>query len=463
MKSRARGIAHLQASLRQLSDVARLEDLRTHREELDAAAEELRAQLDELTARLERLERANRDAAELIERERTLRRRLDAELVAKDRFLAVAAHDLRAPVNAVLGWTELLRRETLDHRARDRALATVERNARAQLRILEDLLDIARIGADSAQLERAPVVLDELVQRCVDGLAPTAHDHEVTLTYAAPREGRLVVMGDARRVEKVLAKLLGNALDATPPGGRVTASVTREGAAACVSVEDSGRGIPRHVLAQLFEPAPHGAYDPLAGEPVGLGLYIARRTVELHDGTIRATSDGPGTGARFTITLPLLAAAAGAAPAAPDVAPAASEAAPPSVGPPSRSVLHGARVLVVDDEEDARELLSSILRQRGATVTAASDVGSALAAFDAAPHDVVVSDVGMPGRDGFDLARELRARPAAGATLIAVSGFAAPDEIDRALGAGFDMHLAKPIEPAELVSAIHDAMRAKVR
>lgn len=403
----------------------------------------------EMRERLRTLERANRDKDDLLARERDLRTQLEEAHVAKDRLLAVLAHDLRTPINAILGWTELLRREQLDHHTRDRALATIEHNARAQQRLLDELLDISRVSAGDVQLEREPVDLAELVQRCADALAPAARDRGLELRCSRSPEA-LVVAGDRRRLQQITTKLLSNALDATPRGGRVAVTAARDGLAARITVEDTGRGISREVLPHLFEPSrvEAGAASVAAG--VGLSLYIVRRSVEMHSGSVFAESEGAGKGARFTVTLPAVAASQRGRPSEPP------SAAPPSRDGASRGVLAGARVLVVDDEEDARELLAAMLRHRGANVTAAADVTTALAAFDACPVDVVVSDLGMPGRSGFDLARELRARPNA-TTLIAVSGFASPDEVERAYGAGFDVHLAKPIEPAELIALIRDA------
>lgn len=422
--------------------------------------------------RVDRLERANRDKTELLERERTLRKQLEDEDEAKDRFIAVLAHDLRAPLNAVIGWTELLRREVLDKHARDRALATIERNARAQLRLVEELLDISRVGEDQAQLERAPIDLDELVQRRADALAPAAHASGVQLRFS-PCTERVVVAGDQRRLEQVVTKLIANALAATPSGGRVGVTVTRDGTTARITVEDNGRGIAPRALLRLFDPFRQDEGQPNGGEALGLGLYIARRAIDLHGGRLVAESEGVGRGAVLTVTLPLLASSARRGSPEPATAPATlappaspppdADTARPVSAPPSRVVLHGIRVLVVDDEEDTRELLTTILRHRGATVTAAGDVEAALVAFEASPPDVLVSDIGMPGRNGFDLARTLRAKPTTRATLIAVSGFASSDEVEAALDAGFHVHLAKPIDPDELVGAIREAAESKPR
>jgi PAS domain S-box-containing protein len=396
------------------------------------------------------LARANRDMEEILARERRLRTQLEQEHVAKDRFLAILSHDLRAPLNAVVGWAQLLRRERLDEAARDRALATIERSAQAQLRLVEEVLDISRLAADKVQLERVPVVLNELVQHAVDAVATTAVERGIALTVAMDGD-RLVVAGDRARLKQVLSNLLSNALKFMPAGGgQITLSLRREGDEARIVVADTGRGISRDLVAHLFDPFEKGGDFTTAFGGVGLGLYIVRQCVQLHGGRVLAESDGPGCGARFSVALPLTERFATPA----EVVPRSSR----GLGP---GALEGIRVLVVDDEEDARELMAAILRQHGAVVTVASDVPSAIHAFDGAPPDVVLSDIALPGRNGLDLARDLRARPAMDATLVAVSGFSGTEQIDRALTAGFDVHLAKPVDPAELVTVVRDAARLR--
>jgi PAS domain S-box-containing protein len=396
------------------------------------------------------LARANRDMEEILARERRLRTQLEHEHVAKDRFLAVLSHDLRAPLNAVVGWAQLLRRERLDEAARDRALATIERNAQAQLRLVEELLDISRLAADKVQLERVPVVLNELVQHAADAVATTAAERGVVLTVTMDSE-RLVVEGDRGRLKQVMSNLLSNAMKFMPAGGgQVTLSLRREGDEARIIVADTGRGISPDLLPHLFDPFEKGGDYTASSGGVGLGLYIVQQCAHLHGGRALAESDGPGRGARFSVELPLTERFA-----TPEDAP------PRSTRGPGPGALEGIRVLVVDDEEDARELMAAILRQHGAVVTVAGDVPEALRVFDGAPPDVVLSDISLPGRSGLDLARDLRARPAMDATLVAVSGFAGPEQIDRALTAGFDVHLSKPVDPAELVAVIRDAARLR--
>ncbi len=398
-------------------------------------------------ARTRDLERANRDKSELLERERRLRAHLEEEHAAKDRFFSVLSHDLRAPLNAVVGWTQLLRREKLDERARDRALAVIERSAQAQLRLIEELLDISRVAADRAPLERAPVDLSELAQRAVGGAAAEAAERRVELRFTRGDEA-LLVAGDRRRLEQVTNGLLSNALKFTRAGGTIALTVTHDGASARLEVSDSGHGIAQDRLPHVFEAFRHLNIDPATTyDGLGLGLYVVRQ--------ITAESAGVGQGARFVVSLPLASVTRARAEAH-------APAGPSSPQPMQPDLLDGVRVLVVDDDEDSRELMAAIMRHRGAIVTIADGLAAALQAFSLSQPDVLLSDLSMPGGSGLELARELRSRPTTTATMIAISGFTSPAEVDRAFDAGFDMHLAKPLDPDSLVHAVHDAARLRV-
>jgi PAS domain S-box-containing protein len=410
--------------------------------------------------RTRQLERANKDKNELLERERDLRARLEDEQRAKDRFLAVLSRDLRAPLNAVLGWTQLLRREKLDESARDRGLATIERNAHAQLRLLEELRDISRLGVDHAQVERGPVELRALATGVVAAAAAEAAVRKVEIRVALGDED-LLVAGDRSRLERVVSNLVSNALKFTPTAGTITLTLDHDGATVRLVVADNGRGIKPERLPHVFD-----AFRGSSGETAttydglghGLGLYVARGIVLMHGGEVVAESAGPGAGARFVVSLPL----ANASKARANVATRAGKAPQAPLARGRREGLEGLRVLVVDDDDDARELMAAILRHHGATVDVAANVSAAVQAFAIAQPDVLVSDVVMPGRSGLELARELRARPTTTASMIAVSGFTSPDEVERALDAGFDMHVAKPVDPEDLVRAVRDAALLRV-
>jgi PAS domain S-box-containing protein len=394
------------------------------------------------TSRLAELERANRDKDELLLRERRLREELAAADAAKDRFIAVLSHDLRVPINAVVGWTQLLRREPLDHAARDRALATIERNAQTQVRLVEELLDISRVASNKLQLERTTLDLSSLVEREVGAVLPIARERGIEIDSVVT-DG-VVVFGDRARLEQVMANLLSNALKFTQKGGRVIVLLERDGLEARITTQDTGRGIAPEQLPLVFDPFRQTTDYTSTTDGLGFGLYIVRRAVELHGGSVAAQSEGLGRGARFTVLLPIV------------------TSAPKGEGSRKAAAhLDGVQVLVVDEDDDRRELMTTILQQKGAAVTTAREAATALLAFDAAQPDVVVTDLDMTGRAALDLVRDLRARPNSAAAIVAVSGFSAPDDVERALAAGFDVHIAKPIDPSELVAAVGEVARGR--
>ncbi len=388
--------------------------------------------------------RALRDRDDLLARERALRSQLEKTDHAKDRFIAVLSHDLRGPINSVLGWTQLLRREVLSKDARDRALETIERSTRTQLGLVEELLDLSRITADKMALELVPLDLGVCARRIVDSFAPMAIDADVKLSLDVV-PGPSTIFADRKRVSQVLSNLLSNALKFTPPGGQVDVCVRADGAYAVLEVQDTGDGIKQELKAELFECYRQGAAQATARAGLGLGLYIVRQLVQLHGGTVEAESAGEGRGSTFTVRLPLR-----------EMVPSvASERSLPEESGPD---LAGVRVLIVEDEADARDLLTTVLAGKGASVSAASDAVQALAMFESCTPDVIVSDIEMPGEDGLSLIRRLRTK-SGDVPAIAVSGFAAQKDAARALDAGFDVHVPKPIEPTELVTAIRDLAR----
>lgn len=383
--------------------------------------------------------RAVRDKDELLARERELRARLEKTDRAKDRFIAILSHDLRGPINSVLGWTQLLRREQLPREARERALETVERSSRTQLALVEELLDLSRITADKMVLEVAPLDLAILVRGLVETFLPAAKDAGIELV-AEITTAPSTVFADRKRITQVVTNLVSNAIKFTPPGGRIVVRVETDGAMAIVEVEDTGQGMKPDAIPELFECYRQSCAPATARNGLGLGLYIVRQLVQLHGGIVEASSPGPGLGSKLTVRLPLR-----------ETTPAvASERQLPDDA--SSPDLEGVRVLVVEDEPDARELLTTVLAGKGANVSAASDASQALAMFESCSPDVVVSDIEMPGQDGCALIRQLR--KCGDVPAIAVSGFAAQKDADRALDAGFDVHVAKPIEPRELVRRI---------
>jgi signal transduction histidine kinase/CheY-like chemotaxis protein len=387
------------------------------------------------------LARALRDKDELLGRERRAREELERANRAKDRFIAVLSHDLRAPLNAILGWTQLLRREVLDQSSRNRAFETIERNARTQASLIEELLDISRMAADRIQLALEPVDLGGLARRVVEGALPKAAESELELTFKV--EPGLTVIGDRQRLEQVLTNLLANAMKYTPGGGRIEVDAKRDGAQVQLVVRDTGKGIAPELIPVVFEMYTQDRNYSSSRSGLGLGLYIVKQLVELHDGSVFVESAGEGRGASFTVTLPLR-----------------DEV---SVLPSEHAIelpvnLRDLRILVVDDEEDSRELMATILRRAGAEVSCAAETRTAFDMFMRWRPDIIVSDLAMPGGDGCELITKLRTTEPAFAAL-AVSGFTAERDTDRALAAGFDVHICKPIDAAELVEAVFEASR----
>ncbi|MBX3192767.1 MAG: response regulator [Labilithrix sp.] len=400
--------------------------------------------------RTEELTRALLDKDELLARERELREQLEAANRAKDRFLAILSHDLRGPLNAVLGWTSLLRRELLDIATRDKALATIERNARIQAELIDGLLDVSRITAGKMQLDLQALDLGLIARGVLEAVTPSAREKGVALAdelgdAAAP------ILGDAGRLRQVISNLLGNAVKFTPSGGEIRLRIALEGPSVRLIVSDTGRGIAADVLPHVFECFKQGG-DPTIGRAgLGLGLFIVRHLVEMHGGTVSAESAGEGRGATFTVTIPMrkgLVAApldkAGLPQALEDVE------------------LEGVRVLLVEDEVDTRDILAMTLRRHGADVVTAADAETAVQVFAAFAPDVIVSDIGLPFADGNELIKLVRSSPQGReVAAIAVSGYASTDDAQRALEAGFDGHIPKPLSSSDLLDAIGGVMRAK--
>lgn len=385
------------------------------------------------------------DVLEMLARERRLRTQLERASAAKDRFLAIICHDLRGPLTAVLGWTQLLQGDDLDPAARQHALATIERNACVQLGLIEDILDVSRLAEEKMQLEFQPVSISTIVTRVADSLTPSARAKGVELVvHPSPVELRTI--GDRRRLEQVFTNLLTNATKFTPQGGRIdiVPSSSERDREAIVVVRDTGKGIAGELLPHVFERYRQDDSRAAARGGLGLGLFIVQKLVELHGGKVEAESEGPGRGATFTVRLPLRAV---------DAPPVATERRPQVSG----AELAGRRVLVVDDDDDTREIVAAVLSAHGATLADARDVEAALELVDTFAPDVVVSDIGLDEEDGYALVRRGRERRP-GVAYIALSGFAERRYADRALSAGFATFLTKPVDAAALVGAVESAV-----
>jgi PAS domain S-box-containing protein len=399
---------------------------------------------EELRDSVARLEETERDVQQLFVREREARDEAERSNRAKDEFLATLSHELRSPLSAALSWAHLLRTGQLDAEKTARAVETIERTTRLQVRLIEDLLDISRIVSGKLTVERGVVDLGSVIEAAIETVRSAAEARGLELRVFAPAE-LLLVGGDGARLEQVVGNLLGNALKFTPKGGVVTVAWRREGGHAEIRVADTGVGIPPDVLPHVFDrfrQADSSTTRRHGG--LGLGLAIVRHLVELHGGTIAAESRGEGQGATFRVELPLHIPAELGWPTRPGRV--VARAADPHA-------LVGLQVLAVDDEADILESLETILSAAGATVATATSTTAALARFDAKHPDVVVSDLAMPERDGFALLRALRA---SGATVpvIALTALAGAADRQRAVAAGFDLYVTKPIDPPSLVAAV---------
>jgi signal transduction histidine kinase/DNA-binding NarL/FixJ family response regulator len=376
---------------------------------------------------------------------------------AKDDFLATASHELRTPLNAILGWARLLQSGELDAAAVARAIDIIDRNANAQVRLIEDILDGSRIISGKLQLEIRPLDMTVLVGAALDAVRAAAEAKRIVLTMRLdPAAAR--VFGDPDRLQQVIWNLVTNAIKFTPKDGTVDVSLRRVGTDIELRVRDSGEGIDPEFLPHVFERfrQADGSTTRRHGG-LGLGLALVRHLVEAHGGAVRAASEGPGLGATFAITLPVQAVFAEAALGTPPGSSADRAFVP---GP---AHLSGVRVLVVDDEADARDLVATALSARGALVTTASSAAEALERLAGGSFAAMVSDVGMPDVDGYELVARVRAgTPARGVRLptVALTAYSREEDRRRALEAGFDAHVAKPVEPARLVEVVAGIVQA---
>jgi CheY-like chemotaxis protein/two-component sensor histidine kinase len=365
----------------------------------------------------------------------------------KDEFLAVLSHELRTPLNAILGWARMLRAGMLSGDDVGKALETIERNAHAQAQLIEDLLDVSRIVSGKLRLEMRTVDISEVVSEAIETVRPTADARGVALTSAISPAGP--VSGDAQRLQQVVWNLLSNSIKFTPRGGSVTVRVEHAGATVRIGVSDTGQGIDPEFLPHVFDRFRQGASSSGKARRTGLGLGLAivRHLVEAHGGSVSASSEGPGLGTTFVVELPVMVGAL----AAPNETGAYAHRLQTSLS------LEGISVLVVDDEQDAREMLQVALRQYGAAVCVAASAEEAERLLMEQAADVLVSDIEMPELTGYDLIRRLRRSDRADLRrlpAVALTAYARTEDRMKALLAGFQTHVPKPVEPAELVTVI---------
>jgi PAS domain S-box-containing protein len=406
------------------------------------------------------------DVSERVAAENELRKQIEAQALArtaaeralrvKDEFLATLSHEIRTPLNAVLGWARILIERELEPELLSRALNSIFRNATVQARMIDDLLDTARIMAGKLRLQMQPVDLLAVTIAALDVLTPVVEAKSIELRRSLdPRVQP--VLGDPDRLQQIIWNLLSNAAKFTDSGGTVELRLDQLNGFARITVADFGKGISPEFLPFVFERFRQGDASSSRREGgLGLGLALVRELVELHGGSVRAESPGPGKGSTFIVEFPTR--------ISPDVQQSpAHRRAPGASEVPS---LDGVHVLVVEDEEDARELLSAILSDRGARVTSLTSCAEALHHVHATAAedrpDVLVSDIGMAREDGYDLIRQLRGLPperGGAVPAVAVTGYAGPEDRLRALSAGYQAHVSKPVDAVALVSAISQAMR----
>jgi signal transduction histidine kinase len=418
--------------------------------ELETRVTERTAELQNSNQRLqaeiaERL-RAEAEREALLAREQVLRAEAEELSRLKDEFLATMSHELRTPLNAIFGWITLLRTRRLDEATQERALETIERNARAQKRLIEDLLDVSRIVTGKVALELVSVDPRRVVEAALETMHPAAQTKGLKIVPLLDI-GAGTVRGDFARLQQIVCNLLSNAIKFTATGGHIEVCLARRNGEVEISVADSGQGIKPEFLPLVFDRfrQEDGSISRRHGG-LGLGLAIVRHLVELHAGSVEAQSAGEGAGAKFSVRLPIREGS---------MIPRVSESS--NNGTVSPAMLMGVRLLVVDDDPGARELICGMLEGFGAQVSTAESGQAALSLLFAQRPDVLIADLGMPGMDGYTLIEQVRGlEPDFGGLTpaVAVTAYASPQDRLRALQAGYQNHVAKPVEAEELAIVI---------
>jgi signal transduction histidine kinase len=404
-----------------------------------------RLRVQEVGERTRERDEALEKLAALLASEREARREAESANRAKDEFLATVSHELRTPLGAILGWTVIAQRQSPSPDVA-RALSIIERNARAQMRIVEDVLDVGRVAGGKMRLEVKATRFGDAITEAVLAVRPAADAKRVHLEAKVGQDVG-VIAADPERLQQIVWNLLANAIKFTPSGGHVELVAERDGSTVTVRVRDDGQGMKPELLPLVFEPFRQGDGSTTRRHGgLGLGLAIVKQLVEAHGGTIAVQSDGEGRGSTFSIELP--------AAALPSLPPEPARPLPGGDAP-----LDGIRVLVVDDDEDSRDLIVCVLAEQGATVVSASSAAEAMRQLANGPPDVLLSDIGMPDVDGYSLLRRIRSMPVdrGGKTpAIALTAYARSVDAERAFSAGFQAHVTKPIDQDVLTAVVAD-------
>ena len=405
--------------------------------------------------------RVEKEREQLLLSEQAARRDAEAANRMKDEFLATLSHELRTPLNSLVGWAQMLRTRKFDETTTARALETIERNSKSLAQLIEDVLDVSRIIMGKLHLNVRPIELAPAIAAAIDTVRPAAEAKEIEISSVLDREVGLI-LGDSNRLQQVIWNLLSNAVKFTPKGGRVEVRLSLVNSHAQIQVSDTGMGIAAEFLPYVFERFRQAdSSSTRAHGGLGLGLAIVRHLVELQGGTVAAQSAGVGQGATFTVKLPIPATSRVERETRREGSERLSALTPllgeDLIAPAHPRLLEGLRILVVDDEADARELSIAILEQYGATALAVATAGDAIVALALEKPNVLVSDIGMPGEDGYALIRKIRALDAEqGGRIpaVALTAYARADDRTQAILAGFQMHVPKPVNPAELAAVV---------
>jgi signal transduction histidine kinase/ActR/RegA family two-component response regulator len=422
----------------------------TYLKNIEASIEQTEAarlHVEELSKYIGELQRSEEARGQLLLRAERARTEAEAANRIKDEFLATLSHELRTPLTSLLGWSSVLREAKRDEKVLNQGLEAIDRNARVQAQLIDDLLDVSRIVSGKLNLEVRPLDIASVARAAINVVRPAADAKGISIDYCA-EPGPGAISADSARLQQIIWNLLSNAVKFTPQGGKISVRVEQEGENARISVKDTGQGIEPEFLPRVFDrflQADSSTTRSFGG--LGLGLAIVRHLVELHGGTVSAHSDGRNKGATFSATFPLL-----------------TERAEPVTMSHSGELptlesqsLDGLRVLLVDDEAEAREIISTVITRTGAEVTVCDSASEALATLLEWKPDVILSDIAMPDEDGYSFIGKVRALPREkGGETPAAALTAYARDIDRrqALAAGYQMHIAKPIGATQLVTMV---------